>query len=478
MMSAAKKMKANGVRVRFAPSPTGKMHLGTARAALFNWLYARQHGGAFILRMEDTDRARSEKAYEESILEGLKWLGLHWDELYRQSERTARYVLHLKSLLASGKAYRCFCSPDELEAEKEAQVAAGFPPVYSGKCRGIAKDESEGRAKRERSVIRLHMPDKKVSFEDLIRGEVVFDLALIGDIVIAKGLEEPLYNFAVVVDDEEMKITHVIRGEDHISNTPKQIAVAEALGFSVPRAFAHLPLILGPDRKKLSKRDLAKSILDYRDEGYLPSALLNFLVLLGWHPKGDKETLSVDEMVREFSFDRVQKSGAVMDAEKLEWMNGHYLRALPEGDFRALLATRLPREWLAEEEKFERVLRLERERLKGVASLKEEISFFFETPEYDVKMLAWKDSPLKSARAVLKKAYAILAKVRESDFKKEGVALALAPLAAEYGKGELYWPLRVALSGRKASPGPFECAEALGKAETLRRITIAIEKLS
>ncbi len=466
------------IRVRFAPSPTGPLHLGTARVALMNWLFARGNGGAFILRIEDTDRERSSKEYERNITESLEWLGFKWDELYRQSERVERYAARLSEMLEKGAAYRCFCSQEALEEERDAQEAAGLPPKYSGKCRAIPLKEAEARAAEEPHVIRFRMPEKRVSFKDLVRGAMHFDMALVGDIVIAKGVKEPLYNFAAAVDDHEMGITHVIRGEDHISNTPKQLALAEALGFAPPRAFVHLPLIFGSDGKKLSKRDLAKSVLDYRDEGYLPQALRNFLVLLGWHPKADREVLSLDEMVREFSFERVQKSGAILNPEKLEWMNSRYLRELPEPELLNHVLPRLPEAWAKDRKKLERVLRIERERLRGISSLAEDIEFFFELPEYDSSLLLWKDSERGKTAENLSQARELLKEVEERDFTAPVVERALSSLAEREGKGGVFWPLRVALSGKKASPGPFECAEALGKKETLARVEGAEKKLS
>lgn len=466
------------VRVRFAPSPTGPVHLGTARAALMNWLFAKGNEGKFILRIEDTDRERSRKEYEENILESLRWLGLLWDEFYRQSERLDRYTEHLTRLLEQGSAYRCFCSPEELAAERESQEIAGIFPRYGGKCRSIPKNESERRAKLESHVIRFRMPEKKISFKDLVRGKVSFDLSLFDDIIIAKGLREPLYNFAATVDDHEMDVTHVIRGEDHLSNTPKQLALAEALGFAPPDFFVHVPLILGHDGKKLSKRDLAKSLLDYRDEGYLPNALLNFLALLGWHPKADREILSLQEMTREFSFDRVQKSGAILNLKKLEWMNARYHRELSDAEFLTQVSSLLPAAWTKESKKLERVIRLERERFRGTEDFKENIACFFELSEYEPKLLSWKDAPASKVVENLSSAHRALEAINEIDFTATVVERALKVLAEREGRGEVFWPLRVALTGKKNSPGPFECAEVLGKKEVLSRIEKALKKLS
>jgi glutamyl-tRNA synthetase len=465
------------VRVRFAPSPTGPINLGTARTALFNWLFAKHTGGDFIVRIEDTDRERSTKEHDAGILKTLAWLGFDYQELYRQSERIPRYTEHLERLLEEGKAYYCFCSEDELEAERESQLASGFPPRYNGKCRTLALSDARERAKKERAVIRFKIPERAIAFHDVIRGKVSFDGTLFGDIVIAKSLTEPLYNFAVVVDDFEMKITHVIRGEDHISNTPKQIAIYEALGFSELPHFAHLPLILGPDKKKLSKRYLATSVLEYGANGYLPSAILNFLVLLGWHPQNDREILSVEEMIAEFSLERAQKAGAVFNPEKLDWLNAHYIRSLPTQELVERVTNFIPESFLKEPEKLVRALVLSRERLKKLSDAGEGIDFFFTLSDYSAKTLVWKNDGVGKTIETLTSLEKILSAIPEGDFSKEKLSGFLMPFAEKNGRGETLWPLRVALSGKEMSPGPFECAEVLGKKETLARVTLALQKI-
>ncbi len=470
--------EATKVRVRFAPSPTGPFNLGNARTALINWLFAKGKNGALILRIEDTDRERSRKKYEDGILEALRWLELDWDEFYRQSERTDLYTGYLLRLLKEGIAYHCFCSPEELEAERNEQFASGLPPKYSGKCRSIPLAEAREMAARGKSVVRFRMPEKKIAFHDLIRGRVVVDTSLIGDIVIAKSESEPLYNFAAAVDDYELRITHVIRGEDHISNTPKQIALAEAMGFASPREFIHLPLILGADRKKLSKRHLAKSVLEYREEGYLPQAMRNFLVLLGWHPKEDREVLSFSEMVSEFSFDRVQKSGAVLNPDKLDWFNTHYLKELGEEELVQFVRPHLPEAWFSDASRIRKVLGIERERMRRLTELKDDISFFFELPDYDSTLLLWKGMSKERAAKNLRAEAAVIQNISDDSFSAKVFEREIAALAEREGRGEMFWPLRVALTGREHSPGPFECAEALGKGESLRRIEAAVKKLS
>ena len=339
-------MAGKGVRVRIAPSPTGWLHFGLARTALFNYLFAKKNNGKFILRIEDTDIKRSEKKYEKDIIESLKWLGLNWDEgpdletsplkvkafsgevsKYRQSERTEIYQKYIKKLLDSKQAFWCFHSKEELEAEKNERMSRGKAPIH--KCRqerGLPP--ISGGSPRSSGIIRFRCPEKKLTFTDLIRGKLEFDTGLLGDISIARDEKTPLYNLSSVIDDYEMKISHVIRGEDHISNTPKQILLQKALGFSRLPKYGHLPLILGPDRTKLSKRHGAVSISQYKKQGYLPETLLNFMALLGWNPGTKKEIFSLDELIKEFSLERVQKGGAVFNLSRLDWLNGYYIRKM------------------------------------------------------------------------------------------------------------------------------------------------------
>lgn len=465
------------VRVRFAPSPTGPFSLGNARTALFNWLFARHEGGTFLLRIEDTDKERSKKEYENILIEGLKWLGLEWDEEpWRQSERLSIYRKYLERLLESGAAYYCFCTPDELEAERQALLSQGLPPKYGGRCRNIPAAEAKERAKKEPAVIRFRMPEKEVAFSDMVRGRVAFDLGLIGDIVIAKDLDSPLYNFAVVVDDYEMNISHVIRGEDHLSNTPKQIAIAEALGIEPPH-YAHLPLILGPDHKKLSKRYLDTSLLDYRGQGYLREAMLNFMVLMGWHPEEDRELVSEEEMIKEFDFKRVSKAGAVFNPQKLDWLNAEYIKKLPADVLMAEAAPFLPPEWGKDKKFLGNVLSVENERAKRLTDIKELAGFFFALPDYDAQKLIWRETPPPTILDNLHFVLDVLQKMPSGD-GRETVEKYLMAVAEKRGRGEVLWPLRVALSGRDASPGPADIIAVLGVEESARRINLAIEKLN
>lgn len=465
------------VRVRFAPSPTGPFSIGNVRTALFNWLYARHNGGKFLLRIEDTDKERSEKKYERQIFEGLTWLGLNWDEepVY-QSKRTEVYKKHLEKLVDGGHAFYCFCSEDELEADRQAKISQGLPPTYSGKCRNLSEEEAKKKMDGgEEWTIRFRMPDSEIEFNDMIRGKISFKGSLVGDFLIAKDFETPLYNFAVVVDDHEMGITHVIRGEDHTSNTPRQIAIAEALGFSSFK-YAHLPLILSPGGGKLSKRHLAKSLLDYRDEGYVPEAMLNFLALLGWHPKEDRELVTMEEAVKEFDVKRIQKSGAAYSEDKLEWYNSQYIKKLPSGKLIEYLEGFVPPEWLRDAEFLKKVLGLEKERMRRLTDLEKLAGFFFELPDYSAEELVWKNNRSDSF-GNLKRTYEYVADLKDSDFTRDNLERHLAELSeGSGGKGEVYWPFRVALSGEKSSPGGLEIAEVLGREETERRLKLACEK--
>ncbi len=333
-------MHATKTRVRFAPSPTGLLHVGNARTALYNWLFARHTGGDFLLRIEDTDLDRSEARHEAQLIEDLKWLGLNWDEgprlagegvegphaPYRQSERLAIYREHTAQLLCEGKAYRCFCTPEELEAERVKAISEHRPQVYSGRCRSISTADSEARAVNEPFAVRLRIPDRPLRFHDIVRGDVEFASETVSDPILVRSSGVPVYNYVVTVDDALMEITHVIRGDDHISNTPKQVAIYEAFGWPVPE-FAHLSTILGSDRERLSKRHGATSIASFREMGILPEALVNYLALLGWGAEGGtRETFTLEELTREFKVERVTAAPAVFDWAKLHWLNRHYLK--------------------------------------------------------------------------------------------------------------------------------------------------------
>lgn len=486
------------IRVRIAPSPTGYLHVGTARAALFNYLFAKKYGGIFILRIEDTDLERSDRKYEKDVFEGLRWLGIEPDEgpeqggpygPYRQSERTETYKKYLEALLRDGKAFYCFHSERELEEEKEGLLAAKRPPLHM--CEYRTMDPAEAQILTETKpdyIIRFKTPaGRKITFHDLVRGEVSFSSDLIGDFSIAKKVDIPLYHFAVVVDDEEMRISHVIRGEDHIANTSKHILLIEALGFAMP-LYAHLPLLLGTDRSKLSKRHGATSIAEYREAGYLPETILNFLALLGWNPGGDREMFTSKELIREFSLEKVQKSGAVFDVKKLDWMNGEYIRRKSPAELTDLCLPFLIACFGADTSEkdrayLERVIALEQPRLKKLAEIGERTEFFFKRPVYDASELLyeWRNMSPQEAIQSLQRVEKTIMQYRHFESMEGGLQEICNKLFAEalkdQNKGQLLWPLRVALTGKKASPGPFEIMEILGVKESLKRIQAAKEKL-
>lgn len=367
----------------------------------------------------------------------------------------------MEKLLNEGEAYRCFCP--------QKQIDGGVPQIYSGKCRDLSDEEiKKNLAEGKKSIIRFKSPIKKVAFKDLIRGKVEFDSSLIGDFSIAKDITTPLYNFAVVIDDFEMEISHVIRGEDHLSNTPKQILLEEALNFPQPQ-FGHLPLILGPDRSKLSKRHGATSVTEYRKEGYLPEAIINFMAFLGWNPGGEKEIYSMEELIEDFSLDKVQKGGAIFNIQRLNYLNGVYIRQKSIEELAELCRLYLPK---ADKEDLEKAVSLYQDRLKKLSEIAELTDFLFkDVLEYDKELLKWKDMTDGEMKKVLDNLNKILCDISEKEWKKENLEKILMPEAERMeDRGTLLWPLRVALTGKKASAGPFEVAEALGKKRTLKRI--------
>jgi glutamyl-tRNA synthetase len=449
------------IRTRMAPSPTGWLHVGTARTALFNYLFSRKKQGVFVLRIEDTDTERSRKEFEEDITAHLAWLGLSWDEFYRQSERKATHAKYLRQLLAEHKAFYCAHTKEELEKEYREYVNnKKFP-------RHICAHRNENR---EKGIIRFRNDTTGiVSFSDIIRREVTFDAALLGDFSLARSISNPLYNFVVVVDDYEMRISHIIRGEDHIPNTPKQLLIQRSLGFPEPR-YAHLPLLLGADRSKLSKRHGATSIYDYQRKGYLQEALVNFLALLGWNPGDEREIFSLQELEQEFTLEKVQKSGAIFNEEKLRWMNKEHIKRLPIN----VLAERLA-EFSADAT--EQIAAIEKERLTTLADISENMPIFTDEPAFKKELLQWKGkqdyAEIIEHLVQLKN---ILCDMPETDFLAlSSLEKHIIPYAERHGKGNVLWPLRAALSGRTASPGPFEIMYAIGKEKTLKRITNALE---
>ncbi|MBI2676981.1 MAG: glutamate--tRNA ligase [Candidatus Yanofskybacteria bacterium] len=474
------KVRKPEIRVRVAPSPTGNLHIGNARTALFNWLFAKHHTGKLILRIEDTDLERSSLEFEKNILNGLEWLGLKWDEFYKQSERLDRYEKHLKKLLEEKKAFWCYHSKEELEAEKKEQTQKKEAPRHI--CEHKYMNHESGIMNQGAGIIRLKVDEnshRTVRFEDIIRGHVEFEQRVIGDLSLAKDLRTPLYNFAVVVDDHEMKISHVIRGEDHIANTPKQILIAEALGVSLPQ-FAHLPLILGEDRSKLSKRHGAVNFDEYIGAGYLPEALVNFLSLLGWSSKDGREILTKNEIIEQFSLEKVHKSGAIFDVKKLNWINSQYIKQFNDEGLTSLVMPFIEKYFGKQDKVF--VLKLApvfRERLEYLDQVKE-FKYFFGEPEYEADILVWKKSDKEKTHKALESVLEILSSNLEWEiFDEKYIRSELDKLAEEkFGgdRGAVYWPLRVALTGEKFSPDPVEIARIIGKEKTLNRIQVALKK--
>jgi len=463
------------VKTRIAPSPTGNLHVGTAKTALFNFLFARHNNGEFILRIEDTDFKRSGKKFEENIIDGLKWLGISWDgNVIRQSDRINLYEEYLKRLINNGSAFYCQHSEKELEEECDKQMRIGESPRHY--CSHREKNLKDGliRFRNDKNEI--------IEFQDVIRGTISFNPALIGDFSLAKNLRTPLYNFAAAVDDFAMQISHVIRGEDHISNTPKQILIQEALGFARP-IYAHLPLLLGADRSKLSKRHGATSISEYRETGYLPEALFNFLAILGWNPGGDREVFTKEELISLFSLERVQKAGAVFDTTKLDWMNGEYIRKKSASelyklaephliDFLRIPNTKFP----ISNEYIEKIVLLEQPRLKKLSELAEKTDYFFKEPEYNSELLIWKEQTKIQTKEALKTALKTITDIEEQNFTKDNVEKIFLQKSSEFkNRGELLWPLRAALSGKKTSPGPFDIMAILGKKISMERVHRAAE---
>ncbi|NBD74249.1 glutamate--tRNA ligase [Patescibacteria group bacterium] len=441
------------VVTRIPPSPTGHLHVGTARTALYNFLFARKHGGQFLFRSEDTDRARSDPAFEEEIIEGLQWLGLSWDSFSRQSERGHVYREKLEELLRSERAY-------------------------------LSREPSKQDPSQEVEVVRLHNPGEVITFQDAVRGEISFDTAELGDLVIARSLDDALYHLTVVVDDALSGVTHVIRGEDHISNTPRQILIQEALGLPQP-TYAHLPLLLGADRSKLSKRHGAVQLSWYRAQGYLPEALVNYLALLGWNPGTDQELFSMDELIDAFDLAQVQKGGAVFSLEKLGWFNRQHLARLPEEErltqlTNALgehpdLAAILTRSPAARRDALERVDTLGE--LEDLAR-EGEFDLYQKRPTLDPAQLPFKKDPDPAAtNARLAEVCEVLDTIGSGSWQRDAIEAALSALGEREGKGLVYWPVRYALSGRDRSPDPATIAEALGRDETLARLRAAHELL-
>jgi nondiscriminating glutamyl-tRNA synthetase len=481
------------IRVRIAPSPTGKLHIGNARTGLFNYLFARSNNGKFILRVDDTDRQRSTKEAEHAIYDGFNWLGIQWDEgpdkggdygPYRQSERIDLYRSVINALLESGNAYYCFCSKDEIAEKRTKGEKAHEIYRYDNKCRDITLDQARKRiANGETPVIRLRIPEGLViTFNDLVRDEVVVKSEAFDDFVIVKPNGDPLYNLATVIDDHEMKISHVLRGQDHLTNTSKQILIYNALGYDLPM-FGHFSLIMDKNRKKLSKRTGSVNVDEFKNQGFLPQAMTNFIALLGWSPGDNREKMTMNEMIETFSMQRVQKSDAIFDTEKLLWLNGMYLRdmsleQLTEDLIPFLREARLPvddvsKDWLL------KIVALEQERIKVFSEAPDVFEFFFKDLPYDKTLLTKKtkktDGEVAEALKLVKKRLSSLSKWSESELES-----ACRQMVEELGwkTGQLFMPIRVAVTGRKATPPLFDTMEVLGRDLSLNRIDKAVELLT
>ena len=493
---------ASDIRVRIAPSPTGPLHIGTARTALFNFLFARHVGGTFILRVEDTDVARSSIAYEKDILDGLHWLGLAWDEgpgvagddargpygPYRQMKRLPLYKAAADRLLAADAAYPCYCTAEELDAERKRLEAAKLPPRYNGRCARLtpaerAAFEADGRA----PAIRFRVGEGVVGFDDIVRGRVEIDVAnLGGDFVIVRADRTPLYHFTVVVDDAAMRISHVIRGEDHLSNTPKHILLFRALGETVP-LFAHLPLILNPDRTKMSKRKSQTAVGDYIAEGFIREGLVNYLALLGWSTGTEEEVLGLDELCARFELEAVHKGGAVFDLERLEWLNGQWIRRLSPDELverlRPFLAAdvsagRIDR--LPTDEEVRALVPLIQERLPSLGAIGDLVGFLFvDRLDFDAALLVPKRWDAATTRAGLEAARGSIADASPVAFEADELEPPLRALAEDRGwkAGDLFMAIRVAVTGRTATPPLFDTLVALGRERTLARLDGAIAAL-
>jgi len=485
------------IRARMAPSPTGPLHIGTARTSLYNFLFARHFGGTYVLRIEDTDLARGTAEFERDIIDNLHWLGITWDEgpqvaggedigpfgPYRQSDRSELYAGEAARLLASGHAYHCWCTPQELEAVRREQESRKEAPRYNGRCLRLTDAEREQFvAEGRQPAIRFKVTPEVVRFDDLIRGAVEFDNGLLGDFIIVRADGSPLYHFVVVIDDEQMGISHVIRGEDHLSNTPKHIALIRALGYREPR-FGHIPLILNADRSKMSKRKSQTSVTAYREEGYLPEAMVNFLAFLGWSPGTEEEIFTLDELISRFDLAHVHKGGAIFDKDRLDYLNGVYIRSLTDEQLALRLRPFLPD--ALDDEAVLRIVPLINERLVKLADARELVAFLTEADDevatlYDAEALVAKGRSLADAATALQAARDALAALTAADFAADVLEGRCREEAERLGwkAGDFFRPLRIAITGRSVSPPLFGSMELLGRDRVLARLTTALRKAS
>lgn len=443
------------VVTRIAPSPTGMMHIGTVRTALFNYLFAKQHNGTYFVRIEDTDKERYQREWVDAIWNDFTWLGLPPDKRYIQSEHLERHKELLHNLLQRNRAY-------------------------------VSKETAKDGSGREVEVVRLKNPGKIITFKDLVHGEITFDTTELGDFVIARSIDDPLYHFAVVSDDADAGVTHVIRGEDHISNTPRQILIQEALDFPRP-IYAHLPLILAPDRSKLSKRKHGASVENYKAKGYLPESIINYLALLGWNPGDGRELFTLAQLQETFSFEKVQKSPAVFDEQKMAWFNKEYLNQLSTEQLLEEVTSRLPEHIKNlpqySPERLTRALPQFRERISRLGEItelaeKDEVRYYFDAPTYEASDLSFKgETPLVQIREHLTTVSEALGNIAEEQFGAETVKAAIWDYASEVGRGAVLWPMRYALCGKEKSPDPFTLAQVFGKTETLARLRSALNRI-
>ncbi|HKK83235.1 MAG TPA: glutamate--tRNA ligase [Atribacterota bacterium] len=485
--------KNKKIRVRFAPSPTGYLHIGGARTALFNWLYARHYGGTFILRIEDTDKLRSTPEAVNAILDGMKWLGLDWDEgpgkggeygPYFQMQRLPIYQKYTDKLLADGKAYYCYCTAEELEERRKRQLAEGGNALYDRKCLHLTESEKRKFEKEGRKpAIRLKMPGDQIEVNDLIKGKMDFDSRLLTDFVIIKSDGIPTYNFAVVIDDILMKISLVMRGDDHISNTPKQIVIYQALEEDIPD-FAHIPMIMGPDNTRLSKRHGATSVIEYKRMGFLPEAVVNYIAHLGWSPGTNQELFSIDKLVKGFTLDKVTSHSAIFDMEKLNWFNGEYLKNMPEEKYANMLLPYLQEvdfmNSSISEEQFKwlkKVVSLMKSRVRNFRQFLEYADYFF-SDHFKVEDDAAKVLEQEGVKETLAELVNRLGQLNQ--WSEENIEQVVRDIAGEMNlKGkQIIHPTRVSLSGKKVGPSLFALMEVLGKEQNIRRLERTVKKLT
>ena len=488
-------MENNKIRLRFAPSPTGMLHIGGARTALFNWLFARHYKGTFVLRIEDTDQARSTQEAVNVILEGMKWLGLDWDEgpgkegkygPYYQMQRLSLYHKYAEKLIKEKKAYYCYCTREELAASREKQSKSNSKIMkYDRHCLNLSEEERKKYEEEGRKpVIRLKIPNKKIQFNDMLRGQVSFDGELLTDYVIVKSDGIPTYNYAVVIDDASMNITHVMRGDDHISNTPKQIIIFESLGFNIPK-FAHIPMIMGEDHAKLSKRHGAASVMEYQKMGYMPEALVNYIAHLGWSPGNDREIFSPNEIIKEFSLENISKHAAVFSMDKLNWFNNEYMKKMPVNQLARLLLPRLKEaNYIIEEEPssekiewIKEIINLMHGRFRNFSQFIEFTDYFFKD-KIDIEPKAFQSVLNKEGvteiLTTLKKKLSTVNQWNESNLEN---AVRSVASSLQIKGGKIIHPTRVSLTGKKIGPSLFELMVLLGKKKNIQRLEDALKKI-